>query len=173
MSSERWCIFTKEERVTRWCLDATRIAVNVLAPGPSQTVIISLDNWNHNITVNNQAVWTSGILDPGVSHFLQVINQNPAGQYIALEYINVTRHGTSTNILDPSSAVFELSTASQPDTSSKAPFDSDSSEPTEPRRPIHSTCIHQCDESRDIYKHIDSILSGFRAISCRPTRYQQ
>ena len=122
--------FPKERGLTRWCLDATEIGVNVLAQAPGQTVTISLDNQNDNITVYDQAAWNSGILDPGVPHSLQVVIQSPAGQYTALKYINVTHHGTSVNILDPSSVVFEPSIASQPDTSSKASFNSDSPEST-------------------------------------------
>ena len=64
---------------------------------PGQTVRISLDDQNHDIAPSptQQPTWTSDSLDSGVPHDLQVIKQNPDGQFTALDFINVTYNDPS------------------------------------------------------------------------------
>ena len=78
--------------LTRWCLDANRIAVNVFVEASGQTVRISLDNQDHDVTPvdSQQPAWTSDSLDPSAPHDLQIIKQNPAGQFLELDSILVT-----------------------------------------------------------------------------------
>jgi hypothetical protein len=65
---------------------------------PGQTVRISLDGQNNDVTpvLSLQPAWTSERLDPNVPHDLQVIKQNPAGQYLALHSVLVTYNGPPT-----------------------------------------------------------------------------
>jgi hypothetical protein len=68
--------------------------VTVFVQRPGQTVRILLDNQSHDVAplLSQQPAWTSNSLDPTVPHDLQVIKQNPAGQYTSLDSILVTSH---------------------------------------------------------------------------------
>ena len=79
--------------MTKWRLDATGIEVHVLVQSPGQTVLISLDNQQHDVAVYGQPAWSNNSLDPSIPHTLQVVKQNPAGQYTLLDFISVTHHG--------------------------------------------------------------------------------
>ncbi len=81
-----------EKMLTKWCLDASRIAVRVFVEGIGQVVRISLDNNHYDIKplLYLQPAWTSDILNPSAPHDLVVIKRNPKGQYIELDNILVT-----------------------------------------------------------------------------------
>ena len=96
--SECWCILPTVKMLTKWCLDASRIAVSVFVEAPGQTVRISLDNQDHDVTPvdSQQPAWTSDSLDPKVPHDLQVNKQNPPGQFLELDSIIVTYYDPPT-----------------------------------------------------------------------------
>ncbi len=80
-----------EKMLTKWCLDASGIAVRVFVEGSGQSVQISLDEEDHYLVPlpDQQPVWASD-LDPSVPHIISIIKQNPRGQYLAFDNILVT-----------------------------------------------------------------------------------
>ena len=87
-----------EKMLTKWCLDASKIAVCVFVEESGQEVRISLDNNNYDIKplLYSQPAWTSEILDPSAPHDLVIIKRNPGGQYLALYYVLVTYYDPPT-----------------------------------------------------------------------------
>lgn len=85
--------------MTKWCLDATRIAVCLFVQKSGQVVRISLDHEDHDIMPlpyqslpYQQLAWISESLDPSVPHDLVISKQNPGGQYLELDSIVVTHY---------------------------------------------------------------------------------
>ena len=83
--------------VDQMMLDASSIAVTVMAERPDDTVGITLDNKDY-VTSNfsvQQPAWSSS-LDPNVPHTITVTKQNPDGQYTAFYSFLVTYPDPST-----------------------------------------------------------------------------
>ena len=83
--------------VDQMMLDASSIAVTVMAERPDNTVGITLDNKDY-VTSNfsvQQPAWSSS-LDPNVPHTITVTKQNPDGQYTAFYSFLVTYPDPST-----------------------------------------------------------------------------
>ena len=107
--------------MTKWRLDATGIEVRVLVQWPGQTVQISLDNQQHVVPVHEQPAWLNNSLDPSIPHALDVVKQNPAGQYTSLDFILVTYHDPPSIPTNPVAPAQTTSVASvtQTETTSK------------------------------------------------------
>ena len=92
--------------MTKWCLDATSIAVRIFVEKPDQVVQISLDNKNYEImpTLYQQPAWTTDSLDPSVIHDLVITKRNPNGQSLALDSILVTYHNLPPTTVDQATA---------------------------------------------------------------------